>query len=679
MVYHEYISVLKKLNTGKKIKGTIYVHEYALQSTSKKLIEFIKELKRKSDIGPEYNVIKFNTTSFSVSFLSYPNFFKLPHPILHSSIIINVEAGQVKKINFTKSVNPPILHRKENLLKNDHSQILIYKALTKSEEAAGLYDNPLIIGNKRTWDQLLEEKGLGYKGHELVKVDSTIGNKIEAQEIIEVKRHKTAISRYNFSKPIRTIQENGLLKNSSRLFDYGCGKADDVKALQKLGYNAVGWDPIFRPDVEKISSDIVNLGFVINVIEDISERSKTLKDAFGYAEKLLIISTMVANSTTEKLGKPYKDGILTKNNTFQKYFRQNELRDYIESTLGTGAIAAGPGIFYIFKDPVEQQEFLSTRSRKSIDWVDLSRGLYPDRPVRMRKKDMLYEENKDLVDRFWEKMLELGRLPKPEEFEWTQELRSKFGTSNAARKLFAEKFGEGTLKEAFKLRKNDILVYLALSNFKKKVPFYHLSRRLQNDIKTFLGSYKAGLEKSKELLFSIGNPDTITELCHKTEFGYFDHKAQYIHKSLLNDLHPILRIYVGCAGILYGDLKNVDIIKIHKKSGKVTLLIYDDFKNKYLPELKERVKVNLRKQRIDFFDHKSETHQQVLYFKERYVTDKHPLRRKWVNFSKKLKKIGIDDNVTFGPSKNEFHELIERKGLTRALNTKRLPRKNNIK
>ena len=269
-------------------------------------------------------------------------------------------------------------------------------------------------------------------------------------------------------------------------------------------------------------------------------------------------------------------------------------------------------------------------------------------------------------------MIELGRIPRQEEFKETKDLRSKFGTPNSAKKLFVEKFGEETLTQAFELRKNDILVYLALSNFNKRVPFYHLSNRVQNDIKTFLGSYKSGLEKSRELLFSIGDTDVITELCNKTEFGYFDHKALYINRDLIKDLHPILRIYIGCAGILYGDLKNVDIIKIHKKSGKVTLLIYDDFEKKSFPELIERVKVNLRKQQIDFFDHKSETHQQVLYFKERYVPDKYPLKEKWVKFSKKLSKIGIDSTVMYGPSKQELLELTKNHGLTINLNKKRV-------
>ena len=85
-----------------------------------------------------------------------------------------------------------------------------------------------------------------------------------------------------------------------------------------------------------------------------------------------------------------------------------------------------------------------------------------------------------------------------------------------------------------------------------------------------------------------------------------------------DDLDPVLRIYIGCAGLFYGDLDNADIIKIHKASGKVTLLIYDDFDRKEFPELHQRIKINLNNQRIDFFNHKSESNPQMLRDKGKY-------------------------------------------------------------
>lgn len=670
MDYDTYKKKLSKLSIGKKIGDSLYISLNALKVVSRDLGIFLQDIKEKNDINKKFNLVKFTISKFRISFLSYPHFFELPHPELKASITIDLATGKIRRYSYSNSDNPPILHRKELLLKQNHPLIPKFTTLTVAEEAEGLYENTKIIGFKKNWERLLAEKGLSYKGHKLIKRKPSKTPSLSCD--IKVKRHKTAITRYNFSKPIQTILEYNLLDEKTTLFDYGCGHGDDIRALQKMGVEASAWDPAYHPDTRKAEADIVNLGFVLNVIEDQIERTSVLKEAYDLSKKLLVVSSMIATSSTGNKGRPYKDGILTSRGTFQKYYHQNEFRQYIEDVLETNTVAIRPGIFFVFRSPIDQQEFLSNRSKRVINWFEISKKFYPERAERIRlQKEQLYERHKKLLDSFWNILIDLGRLPKKNEFERYDELREKFGAPVVAKKFFIEKFGEQTLNEAFELRRNDLLVYMALSNFKRKVPFNHLSPRLQADIKTFLGSYKSGIEESKAMLFDIGNPDVITELCNKTQFGFFDHKAMYIHKSLIDNLHPVLRIYIGCAGILYGDTQNADIIKIHRGSGKVTLLKYDDFENKLLPELQERVKINLRKQRIDVFDHQSPTNQQLLYFKELYFGKDHPSRPKWEKFSNKLRKLGFDDNAAFGPSKQEFLELIEQKGLTPNLNKKR--------
>jgi DNA phosphorothioation-associated putative methyltransferase len=668
--YHKYIERILSLPYGKKVKDSIYVHLDFLATYDQMLDSFVRNIAQKAKINNNYNVIKFIKSEFRISFLNYPNFFKIPHPELKASVAVNLATGKIKSHDYSISENPPILHRKEALLKPNHRLIQKFKTLTETEEKEGLYANTKIIGFKKNWEQLLKRKGLSYDGHKLIKIKPIT---IDRPDLFpKVERHKTAISRYNFSRPIQTLHEYNLINEEATFFDYGCGQGDDVKGLKKMGIGAFGWDPIHKPNYPKKEVDIVNLGFVLNVIEDPIERIETLVEAFSFAKKLLVVSCQVATSNTQNFGRPYKDGILTSKNTFQKYFHQNELRQYIEDGLETSAIAVGPGIFYVFRSPIDMQEFISNRSKRPINWEQISHRLYPDRTQRRKlKREAIYEENKELLDSFWSRMLDLGRIPNQGEFDKYIELKKKIGTPNYARKLFVLKFGENTLRETFELRKNDLLVYLALSNFKKRVPLKYLPKSLQTDIKTFLGSYRNAIEVSRSMLFSIGNPLIIEEICAKTNFGFFDHKALYVHRSLINELHPILRIYIGCAGILYGDLKNADIIKIHKKSGKVTLLKYDNFEGKNLPELQERIKVNLRRQRIEFFDHQLGLYQQLLYFKEQYVGKDHPDRPKWERFSKKLRKFGFNNTDPIGLPKQEFYSFIEQNDLTPSLNKRR--------
>ena len=60
------------------------------------------------------------------------------------------------------------------------------------------------------------------------------------------------------------------------------------------GYPSYYWDPYWQPNTRKERSDIVNLGFVINVIESPKERADTLKEAWSLTNKLLVVSARVA-------------------------------------------------------------------------------------------------------------------------------------------------------------------------------------------------------------------------------------------------------------------------------------------------------------------------------------------------------------------------------------------------
>lgn len=658
-----YAELLSDIPLGKRLNNAIYLHAQALESCSDAVRDFVEKIRNHAGVGSEYNVVKFFLFELRVSFLSYPDFFETPHPQLRSSISVNLTTGRSTKHNYDHSSNPPILHRKESLLNNSSTFLKEFTALTEQEEAEGLYTNSKKIGFMKNWESLLAAKGLAYSGHKLIRVQTQAEFRIE--RIPEVQRHRTAITRYKFSRPIQSLLEHGLLDGDMTLLDYGCGQGDDVKGLQEMGYAVSAWDPVFFPDGVKNPADVVNLGFVLNVIEDPIERMEVLHEAYDLSRKLLVVSTLIATSATVAIGRPYKDGILTSRNTFQKYFRQEELERYLEDVLDTAPVAVGPGIFYMFRSPIDQQQFLSNRSKRAVNWMEISRRLLPPREERPRApRSDLYERNKELLDAYWARMLELGRPPLREEFERYDELREKVGTANKAKNLYATHFGDKTLARAFESRRNDLQVYLALSNFKKRVPFKNLPDGLRTDMKTFFGGYQSALEDSQALLFSAGNPENIAQLCDETAFGYLDEQALYVHRSLFGELHPVLRIYVGCAEVLYGDLKDIDIIKIHKRSGKVSLLKYDDFEAKPLPELQERVKVNLRRQTIEVFDHQSSEDHQLLYIKERYVADDHPTKANWEAFTRRLQGFGLDLETGYGPTKRELLAFFESNGVT---------------
>ncbi len=667
MDFLTYSGAVEKLPFGKRLHSAVYVHAGALATQGTELGQFVEELRRCLGVGEAFNLVKFHLSEFKLSFLSYPDFFDNPHPELCESLTVHLATGKVRRHDYSMSHNPPILHRKETFLPSDQSMAETFCALTRAEEAEGLYEESRLIGFKRNWEALLLSKGLAFDGHRLIRREDNAAEESE-EDIVAVARHKTAIPRSRLSRPVQTILEHGLLTTETTFLDYGCGQGDDVKRLQGMGYNAFAWDPVYRPDGRKSPAEVVNLGFVLNVIEDPVERVEVLREAFELSRKLLVVSTLVASSEATALGQPYKDGILTRRNTFQKYFRQEELQQYLEDVLDVSATAVGLGIFYIFRSHEDQQIFLSKRGRRTIDWLKMSERLRPprerrERRVRLPKPD-IYEQHRGVLDAFWAKILDLGRLPLQDEFDRMEELKAAIGSPKKAQSLFVRRFGDDLLRKAFDLRRNDLLVYVALSNFRKPVPFKHFPAPLKLDVKTFLRGHKAGREEALALLFAAGNPEIITQLCSETSHGYQTEQALFIHRSLLPELHPILRIYVGCAEVLAGDLRNIDIIKLHKRSGKVSLLRYDDFEGNPLPELTERIKVNLRRQTVEAFDHRSTDRQEILYFKERYVAAEHPDREAWEEFGKKLSTLGLDLETGFGPTRQELLNELEARGLT---------------
>jgi DNA phosphorothioation-associated putative methyltransferase len=247
------------------------------------------------------------------------------------------------------------------------------------------------------------------------------------------------------------------------------------------------------------------------------------------------------------------------------------------------------------------------------------------------------------------------------------ELHEKVGSPQQALRLFIQKGGGGEVRHAAENRKRDLLVYVALANLRRRVPFGHLPASLRADIRTFFGNYTQALEQGIDLLYAAGDTGEIELACEELKLGWQDEQALYLHRTLLDQLPPVLRAYVGCATALFGDVSQADVIKLHKKSGKATFLVYDDFENERLPQLKQRIKVNLRTRWVQVFDHSSEG--QLLYFKERFVGAEHPRRAEMQVFSGKLRKLGFDESmIGRGPLRAELLSLLNSKGLNENLN-----------
>jgi len=519
---------------------------------------------------------------------------------------------------------------------------------------------------------------LTFEGHTLVQVDAGQSHE-PLDESVVVDRHRTAIKRYDLSKPVKLLMKHGLLREGHRFFDYGCGRGMDVEGLQSLGYEATGWDPAFRPKAKRTAADVVNLGYVLNVIERPQERIEALQGAFKLSDDVLIVSALPRGQETDAHTRPLGDGFLTKSGTFQKFYAPGELEDLIEQCLDREPVTLALGICLVFEDPIRREQFLSARTRRHVDWTEISSQLRFSQPVA-REEQMVgrYQLHRELMDNLWSCMLELGRAPDPTEFDQLEDLKQRTGGLKRSVELAQRYHSPDLLTEARRLREEDVLVYLAMKHFERRFLRKHLPDRMRRDIKVFFGDFERAKQKSVELLFASGDPDELWLALKEVNCGHLDLQESHFtfHRSLLDQLPAILRVYVFCGLRRFGDLDEVDVIKIHVGSGKLTLQRYDDFDGKPLPELQLRIKIDLRKDFVTVFDHTLGEDRQLLFFKERFAPADYEFKNDASGFSKRLEKLGFDPKtIGYGPSLFEFLSLCELRGLTKSLLLKRVVKK----
>jgi len=112
-----------------------------------------------------YDVLKIAQDGRVLSFLSYPDFDVDPHPALHHRVRVYLPKAAYDIRGY--DANPPILHRKDTLVAPSYPHYEKFRRLTEEEEAHGLLSLPN-IGYRTAWLQLLQEKGLAVRDHEVV-------------------------------------------------------------------------------------------------------------------------------------------------------------------------------------------------------------------------------------------------------------------------------------------------------------------------------------------------------------------------------------------------------------------------------------------------------------------------------------------------------------------------------
>lgn len=663
---------------GKRVVDDLYVHISALHLLEVSAQRLIEDARRRLPVRLDHapSVVKLNLRTGRLSLLSYRHFDEDPFPELAASWSFTPRSTAAPTYRvYADSLNPPILHRKELLVPASYPRREGWLQLTSIAEALGLFDDTSTIGFKLNWERLTASKGYRLVGDEFLPIGNDICNDPAAplQFDGKVQRHLTALTRGNLSAPVQLLLRHGLLPPGSTMFDYGCGRGDDVVGLTAEGFVAHGWDPHFAVDQPTFEADVVNLGFVVNVIEDPAERIDAIHKAFRLARRVMSVSVMLYGN--DPAGRPFRDGFITSRNTFQKYFTQAEFKDYIEQVLHQEAFMAGPGVAFVFSDMDSEQCFhagrfrsrgvaarlLATRTpRVPVIREPRQRVAQPPRPSRAEVELM---NAKALLDPLWATALDLGRLPEPEEVANLEKIESHIGSLGKAVRLLGRHYDQTLLAAAASTRADDVRLYLAAQQFSRRPAYRQLEPRLQRDIKSFFGDYRTAQASGLRLLLDAADPSLLLDACQRAStagLGWLEeeHSLQ-LHVSMLDRLPAILRAYVSCGLILWDATSEVQLVKIHIGSGKLTLMEFDDFDTSPIPLLRRRIKVNVRKQDYDLFEYGGAEYPKPLLFrKSRFLHEDYLGYAEQAAFDEALDATGILTDSEFGPAPERLQQEL---------------------
>ena len=423
------------------------------------------------------------------------------------------------------------------------------------------------------------------------------------------KRGETAIHRYRASRPISLALADGLVTKGMSVCDYGCGHGGDIRFLKARGIRVCGWDPVHRPRGRLQTSDVVNLGYVLNVIEDPEERAQTLCKAYQLCTKILIVSVRVDRSLDSNVA--FSDGCLTNRGTFQKIYKQSEFLGFVAHYVGKKAHPASLGIAYVIKDEQAEASYIANRAftRRLEYRSDLIEEFAKNRQARK----LVRLANK------------LGRLPVPTEFGEYDALIESFGSMKRIERLLLRHIDPEAFQGSREQRKEDIQTYMAMLRLRGVAAptFKKLPASIQADVRSIWKSYAKARSESEQFLFSLGDPDLFHSVCQSAGVGKLVARDLYIHTSAEDDLPALLRLTIFAAKQIVGEV-DYNIIKIATDGRKLSFLYYQDFDEDPHPCLRRSIRVYLP--RSDYsIRHYTEANVPILHRKETMVSSAYPL------------------------------------------------------
>ncbi|TVQ11973.1 MAG: DNA phosphorothioation-associated putative methyltransferase, partial [Leptolyngbya sp. DLM2.Bin27] len=351
-------------------------------------------------------------------------------------------------------------------------------------------------------------------------------------------------------------------------------------------------------------------------------------------QKVLIVAAQVLIDDRTRGVIAYGDGIITSRNTFQKYYEQAELKAYIDQVLGVDAIPIALGIYFVFRDETQAEAFRAARFR--------SRTTAP----RIRLKVSQFEQYRDRLQPLMDFYTDRGRLPSVAELgaQELTSLQATFGSIKRAFTVVLQATDAGEWDAIADKRRNDLLVYLALSHFGHRPKFKDLSPQLQQDIKALFGSYQQACTAADLMLMTLGRPEMLEQRCRQSPIGQQRPHSLWVHVSALDQLDPLLRLYEGCASRTIGRPEAATVVKFHVQKPQITYLVFAEFDKQPHPALKTSMAISLQDLYVRYRDYDPDN-PPLLHQKDQTLAPDYPSYAKFAKLSQQEQKWGLLDDV----------------------------------
>ncbi|MFA7566950.1 MAG: hypothetical protein WCY01_07965 [Alkalispirochaeta sp.] len=157
-----------KTSAGKYTQTFLHFHRVVLENLGIQT-DILDTLWTTAGLPDNWNTTRVNTRQYDISLKNYQDFWDVPHPVLGQSLLCTCDQYLAKTRYYDQDKNPPILHRKEQLISPTDPRYRIFQRLTQQEEDAGLLTDLRKVGKREPWLERLQTTGYQIVDHKLVR------------------------------------------------------------------------------------------------------------------------------------------------------------------------------------------------------------------------------------------------------------------------------------------------------------------------------------------------------------------------------------------------------------------------------------------------------------------------------------------------------------------------------